>query len=178
MDWTPLLTIFEKGTVTAAGLAATGGISLAAAWLRKHLPVLGGAAASTTLANMNTIVQSAVSNAAGAVVAQIQTGQLSLTDKAGLQAAASLAAEAVKAKVPQALSILQPAEGVIAEMVLQKAHLAVAAPAVASVVGAAASAIASVVPAAGVVAQVADALAAVAPVKAAAPAQSSTPAAG
>jgi hypothetical protein len=127
MDWTPILQPLEEGAVTVAGLTFTAGIGLGLSWLRGHVTALNSAAAATTLASMNTIVQSAAANASGSIVADIRAGKLDLADAAGLKAAATDAATAVGAKVPAALAVLQPAAGAVAEMVLQKTHLALAA---------------------------------------------------
>jgi hypothetical protein len=126
MNWSPLLQPIEEGAATVAALAITAGIGVALKWLRAHLTAVNGAATASSMASMNSIVQSATTNASGSIVADIRKGILDVADSAGLQTAAATAAAAVAAKVPVALAALQPAEGAVAEMVLQKTHLALA----------------------------------------------------
>jgi hypothetical protein len=126
MNWSPLLQPIEEGAATVAALAITAGIGVGLKWLRAHLTALNGAATASSMASMNGIVQSAATNASGSIVADIRAGILDIADSAGLQTAAATAAAAVAAKVPVALATLEPAEGAVAEMVLQKTHLALA----------------------------------------------------
>jgi hypothetical protein len=126
MNWSPILQPFEEGTATVAALAITAGIGVGLNWLRGHLTALNGAATASSMASMNSIVQSATANASGSMIADIRAGILDLADPAGLKTAAATAAAAVATKVPVALAALQPAEGAVAEMVLQKTHLALA----------------------------------------------------
>jgi hypothetical protein len=126
MNWLPILQPFEEGAATVAAVAITAGIGIALKWLRAHLTAVNGAATASSMANMNSIVQSATTNASGSIVADIRAGILDVADSAGLRTAAANAAATVATKVPAALAALQPAEGAVAEIVLQKTHLALA----------------------------------------------------
>jgi hypothetical protein len=129
MDLTPILQPIEEGAVTAAGLAITAGVAFGLKWLSAHLAFLRTAAGAKMVSDANAVVQSAAQNASASIVAGIQSGRIDPTNRAGLMIAASDLASAVKAKVPDAIRILQPAEGAIAGMIADKALLAAVVPA-------------------------------------------------
>ncbi len=129
MDLSPILQPLEEGAVTAAGLAITAGVGLGLKWASSHLAFLRTAAGAKMAADANTVIQAATQNASASIVAGIQSGKIDPTNRAGLMIAAADLASAVKAKVPDAIAILKPAEGAIAAMIVDKAVLAAAVPA-------------------------------------------------
>ncbi|HET6610127.1 MAG TPA: hypothetical protein VFG62_25910 [Rhodopila sp.] len=138
MDLTPILQPLAEGAVTAAGLAITAGVGLGLKWLSAHLAILRTTEAQKMIVGANAIVQAAAENASSKIVADIQAGRLDPTNRAGLVMAASDLVSSVKGKVPDAVALLQPAEGAIAGMIVDKAiaqntKLVAAAPVVAPV---------------------------------------------
>jgi hypothetical protein len=129
MDLTPILQPLEEGAVTAAGLSITAGVAFGLRWLSAHLAFLRTAAGAKMVSDANAVVQAAAQNASASIVAGIQSGRIDPTNRAGLMIAASDLASAVKAKVPDAIAILRPAEGAIAGMIADKALLAAIVPA-------------------------------------------------
>ena len=136
MDFTPILQPIEEGVVTMAGLAITAGVGLGLKWASSHLAFLRTAAGVKMVSEANSVVQSAALNASASIVAGIQSGRIDPTNRAGLMIAATDLVSSVKAKVPDAVAILRPAEGAIAGMIADKAVLAATAPAPAAVTAA------------------------------------------
>lgn len=126
-DLSPILAPLAEGAVTAAGLAITAGIGLGLKWLSAHLKVLQTSEAQKMIVGANAIVQSAAENASAKIVADIQAGKLDPTNRTGMLIAASDLVSSVKAKVPDAVALLKPAEGAIAGMIVDKAILTTAA---------------------------------------------------
>lgn len=126
MDMTPILQPIEEGAVTAAGLAIATGVGLGLKWLSAHLKILQTSEAQKMIVGANAIVQSAAENASAKIVADIHAGKLDPTNRAGLLVAANDAVAAVKAKVPDAITLLKPEEGALAGLIADKAVLVAA----------------------------------------------------
>ena len=121
-----LLQPIEEGLVSLAAVALTAGASLLTVWAQQHFTLANTAAAKSMEASANAVLQSATQNAAGDVIAGIKSGAIDLNDAAGLRRAAMSAALTIETKVPEAVALLRPSITVLADMALQKAHLAMA----------------------------------------------------
>ncbi len=84
------------------------------AWLIAHHQ----AALASAIASANAVIQPAIQTGANAIIEKIRTGQIDLSNKASIDAAAAAEVALVKARVPNMIAVAAPAEGaLIASMV-------------------------------------------------------------
>jgi hypothetical protein len=121
-----LLQPLEEALVSAAAAGVLAGAGAITYWAQKHFAFARTAAARSIEANANAVLQSATQNAAGDIVKGIKDGSIDLNNAAGIRSAAEAAARTVALKVPDAIDTLQPGLTTLADMVVQKAHLAMA----------------------------------------------------
>lgn len=83
-------------------------------------PAFGNAACTGTSGDDTAAFQAAMQNEAGQIILEVGAGKLDVTDLAAVRARANVSAEAINAKLPAAVDLLQPLEGAIAGAIVGK----------------------------------------------------------
>ena len=101
----------------------SGLLTKAEAWLTAHHQ----AALAQAIASANAVIQPAIQTGANAIIEKVRTGQIDLSNRASIDAAAVAEVALVKARVPDMLAVAQPVEGALIASMVGKVQAGVAA---------------------------------------------------